>query len=67
MSFLRQRVRAVLQTFDSLSRQKGLVEKEELLAALSGKVEADEAEEIIEKLLQEGLLCSPRPGVFEKP
>lgn len=59
MSFLRERVRAVLQTFDSLSRQKGFVEKEELLTVLSGKVDADEAEEIIDKLLQEGLVCSP--------
>lgn len=66
MSFLRERVRAVLQTFDSLSRQKGFVEKEELLTVLSGKVDADEAEEIIDKLLQEGLVCSPRPGVLER-
>jgi len=66
MSFLRERVKTVLQAIENLSRQKGLVEKEELLAALSGKVEADEAEEIIDKLRHEGLLCSPRRRVLEK-
>jgi hypothetical protein len=39
MSALRERVKAVLQTFDSLSRQK-----EELLAVLSVRVEADEVD-----------------------
>jgi DNA replicative helicase MCM subunit Mcm2 (Cdc46/Mcm family) len=67
MSFLRERVRAVLDTFDSLQRQAGAVEKEELISALSGRVEADEAEDIIDKLLKEGLICSPRPGLLEKP
>ena len=67
MSFLRERVRAVLDTFDSLQRQAGAVEKEELISGLSGRVEADEAEDIIGKLLKEGLICSPRPGLLEKP
>lgn len=67
MSFLRERVRAVLDTFDSLQRQAGAVEKEELISALSGRVEADEAEDIVDKLLKEGLICSPRPGLLEKP
>ena len=67
MSFLRERVRAVLDTFDSLQRQAGAVEKEELISALSGRVEADEAEDIIDKPLKEGLICSPRPGLLEKP
>jgi hypothetical protein len=67
MSFLREKVRAVLDTFDSLQRQAGAVEKDELLSALSGRVEADEAEEIIDKLVKEGLLCSPRPGLLERP
>ncbi|GEM_PF-1580828 len=67
MSFLRERVRAVLDTFDSLQRQAGAVEKEELISALSGRVEADEAVDIIDKLLKEGLICSPRPGLLEKP
>jgi hypothetical protein len=60
-------VRAVLDTFDSLQRQAGAVEKEELISALSGRVEADEAVDIIDKLLKEGLICSPRPGLLEKP
>jgi len=67
VSFLRERVRAVLDTFDSLQRQAGAVEKEELISALSGRVEADEAVDIIDKLLKEGLICSPRPGLLEKP
>jgi DNA replicative helicase MCM subunit Mcm2 (Cdc46/Mcm family) len=67
VSFLRERVRAVLDTFDSLQRQAGAVEKQELISALSGRVEADEAEDIIDKLLKEGLICSPRPGLLEKP
>ena len=64
---LRQKLKTILDTFDSLSRQGGVVEKEVLLSALYGKVETAVAEELVQHLINEGILYSPRPGVLEKP
>jgi len=46
----------ILQTFDSLSRQNGIVEKDLLLSALYGKINVDEAEELMTYLIREGIL-----------
>jgi molybdopterin biosynthesis enzyme MoaB len=64
---LRQKLKTILDTFDSLSRQSGVVEKEALLLALGGQVEAVEAEELIQHLVREGIFNSPRAGILEKP
>jgi len=64
---LRQKLKTILDTFDSLSRQSGTVEKEALLSALPQEVEAAEAEELIQHLVNERILNSPRAGILEKP
>ena len=64
---LRQKLKTILDTFDSLSRQSGTVEKEALLLALPGEFEVVEAEELIQQLVKEGILNSPRAGILEKP
>jgi hypothetical protein len=64
---LRQKLKVILETFDSLSRQNGVVEKDVLLSALYGKVEVDEAEDLISHLITEGILKAAHPGILEKP
>jgi len=64
---LRQKLKTILDTFDSLSRQSGVVEKKALLLALGEQVEAVEAEELIQHLVREGIFNSPRAGILEKP
>ena len=64
---LRQKLKVILETFDSLSRQNGVVEKDVLLSALYGKVEVDEAEDLIGQLITEGILKAAQPGILEKP
>jgi hypothetical protein len=64
---LRQKLKTILDTFDNLSRQSGTVEKEALLSALPGEVEVVEAEELIQHLVKEGILNSPRASILEKP
>lgn len=63
---LRQKLRTILDTFDSLSRQGGIVEKDTLLLALHGKVEETEALELIDYLIKEDILHAPRPDILEK-
>jgi len=64
---LRQKIRLILDTFDSLSRQNGIVEKDALLPALYGKITIDEAEELVTHLVNEGILKITKAGVIEKP
>jgi hypothetical protein len=64
---LRQKLKVILETFDSLSRQNGVVEKDVLLSALYGKVEVDEAEDLISHLITEGIPKAAQPGILEKP
>jgi hypothetical protein len=64
---LRQKLKVILETFDSLSRQNGVVEKDVLLSALYGKVEVDEAEDLISHPITEGILKAAHPGILEKP
>jgi len=63
---LRQKMRLLLETFDSLSRQNGIVEKDLLLSALYGKINVDEAEELLTHLIKEGILKVTETGVLEK-
>ena len=64
---LRHELKTILDTFDSLSRQNGVVERDALLFALDGKVETIEAQELIDRLVKEGILNAPRPSILEKP
>jgi len=66
-NLLHEKLKTILNTFDSLSRQSGIVEKEALLSALPGVVELVEAEQLIQYLIREGILNSPRAGILEKP
>ena len=66
-NLLHEKLKTILNTFDSLSRQSGTVEKEALLSALPGEVELVEAEQLIQYLIKEGILNSPRAGILEKP
>jgi hypothetical protein len=63
---LREKLKTILDTFDSLSRQGGIVEKDVMLSALYGKVETAEAEQLIDYLVKEGILKAPRPDILEK-
>jgi hypothetical protein len=63
---LREKLKTILDTFDSLSRQGGVVEKDVMLSALYEKVETAEAEELINYLVKEGILQAPRPGILER-
>ncbi len=64
---LRQKMKLILQTFDSLSRQNGIVEKDSLLSALYGKINIDEAEELMNYLIREGILKITETGLIERP
>lgn len=64
---LRQKMKLILQTFDSLSRQNGIVEKDSLLSALYGKINIDEAEELMNYLISEGILKITETGLIERP
>ena len=63
---LRKKIRLILETFDSLSRQNGIVEKELLLSALYSKIDTEEAEELITHLINERILRLTQTGVIEK-
>ena len=60
-------MKLILETFDSLSRQSGIVERDTLLSALYGKIELVEAEELINHLIKEGILRVTQTGILEKP
>ena len=64
---LRQKLKIILDTYDSLLRQNGVVEKDSLLSGLYGKIEIDEAEELISYLVKEGILRVMRHNILEKP
>ena len=64
---LRRKMKLILETFDSLSRQSGIVEKDMLLSALYGKIELGEAEELTNHLIKEGILRVTQTGILEKP
>lgn len=64
---LRRKMKLILETFDSLSRQSGIVEKDTLLSALYGKIELGEAEELMNHLIKEGILRVTQTGILEKP
>ena len=63
---LGQKIKLILETFDSLSRQNGVVEKDALLSALYSKIDIDEAEELMSHLIKEGILKVMQTGIIEK-
>ena len=64
---LRQKIKLILETLDSLSRQNGIVEKDVLLSALYSKLDVEEAEELMTQLIKEGILKVTQTGIIEKP
>ena len=64
---LRQKIKLILETLDSLSRQNGIVEKDVLLSALYSKLDVEEAEELMTHLIKEGILKITQTGIIEKP
>ena len=63
---LPQKIKLILETFDSLSRQNGVVAKDSLLSALYSKIDVDEAEELMSHLIKEGILRVSQTGIIEK-
>lgn len=63
---LRQKIKLILETLDSLSRQNGIVEKDALLSALYSKLDVEEAEELMTYLIKEGILKVTHTGIIEK-
>jgi hypothetical protein len=59
-------MKLILETFDSLSRQNGIVEKDLLFSALYGKINVDEAEELMSILINEGILKVTQYDIIEK-
>jgi len=63
---LQLKMKLILETLDSLSRQSGIVEKDALLCALYGKIGAEEAEQLVTYLITEGILKVTATGIIEK-
>jgi len=65
---LRDKMQVVLSTFADLEKQLGIVEDSTLFQALSRKVDItdDEARRLVEQLVREGILYSPKPGHLKR-
>ena len=65
---LRDKMQVVLSTFADLEKQLGIVEDSTLYQALSRKVDLtdDEARRLIDQLVKEGILYSPKPGHLKR-
>jgi len=65
---LRDKMQVVLSTFADLEKQLGIVEDSTLFQALSRKVDItdDEARRLVDQLVREGILYSPKPGHLKR-
>jgi len=65
---LRDKMQVVLSTFADLEKQLGIVEDSTLYQALSRKVDItdDEARRLVEQLVREGIIYSPKPGHLKR-
>jgi replicative DNA helicase Mcm len=65
---LRDKMQVVLSTFADLEKQLGIVEDSTLYQALSRKVDLtdDEARRLVDQLVKEGILYSPKPGHLKR-
>ncbi len=65
---LRDKMQVVLSTFADLEKQLGIVEDSTLFQALSRKVDItdDEAKRLVEQLVREGILYSPKAGHLKR-
>jgi replicative DNA helicase Mcm len=65
---LRDKMQVVLTTFADLEKQLGIVEDSTLYQALSRKVDItdDEARRLVEQLVREGILYSPKPNHLKR-
>ena len=65
---LRDKMQVVLSTFADLEKQLGIVEDSTLYQALSRKVDItdDDARRLVEQLVREGILYSPKPGHLKR-
>jgi replicative DNA helicase Mcm len=65
---LRDKMQVVISTFVDLEKQLGIVEDATLYQALSRKVDItdDEARRLVDQLVKEGILYSPKPGHLKR-
>ena len=65
---LRDKMQEVLSTFAELEKQLGIVEDSTLYQALSRKPDIgdDDARRLVEQLVKEGILYSPKPGHLKR-
>ena len=65
---LRDKMQVVLTTFADLEKQLGIVEDSTLYQALSRKVDItdEEARRLVEQLVREGILYSPKPNHLKR-
>jgi replicative DNA helicase Mcm len=65
---LRDKMQEVLSTFAELEKQLGIVEDSTLYQALSRKpdITDDDARRLVEQLVKEGILYSPKPGHLKR-
>ena len=65
---LRDKMQVVLSTFADLEKQLGIVEDSTLYQALSRKVDVtdEDARRLVDQLVKEGILYSPKPGHLKR-
>ena len=65
---LRDKMQVVLSTFADLEKQLGIVEDSTLYQALSRKVDVtdEDARRLVDQLVREGILYSPKPGHLKR-
>ena len=65
---LRDKMQEVLSTFAELERQLGIVEDSTLYQALTRKpdISEDDARRLVDQLVKEGILYSPKPGHLKR-
>ena len=65
---LRDKMQEVLSTFADLEKQLGLVEDATLYQALTRKpdISEDDAKRLVDQLVKEGILYSPKPGHLKR-
>jgi replicative DNA helicase Mcm len=65
---LRDKMQAVLAFITELERQSGIVEEKKLYGILNEKMDMneDEAKNIVNQLIKEGILYSPKPNQLKR-
>jgi hypothetical protein len=65
---LRDRMQVAISTFVDLEKQEGIVQESNLYVAIARKLgdSQEAAKELIDKLIKEGILYSPKPGLIKR-